>query len=223
MVGDPPNIIIASRAGLSFNDFLIHMLPIVVVVLAVFVLMLPRLFRGSFDVDADRVADVMSLEEREAIRDPALLIKCGAVLVGRVRRVHLAFVAAHRAVDRRPARCGCARVDRPARAVRLSRCRGMGDLAVLRGPVHHGRRAGEDRRDRPACAAGDRCDRRECIAHRDTDPGCISPCVGDHRQHPLCRYDDPDRRGAGGELAGGKCIMACCGGRWRSARISAAT
>ncbi|OYO89983.1 SLC13 family permease, partial [Serratia marcescens] len=25
LVGDPPNIIIASRAGLTFNDFLIHM------------------------------------------------------------------------------------------------------------------------------------------------------------------------------------------------------
>jgi Na+/H+ antiporter NhaD/arsenite permease-like protein len=81
LVGDPPNIIIASRAGLTFNDFLIHMAPIVVVVLAAFVALLPRLFRGSFAVDPARVADVMSLEEREAIRDPALLIKCGAVLV----------------------------------------------------------------------------------------------------------------------------------------------
>ena len=89
LVGDPPNIIIASRAGLSFNDFLVHMLPIVVVVMAVFVAMLPRLFRGSFDVDPDRVADVMSLEEREAIRDPALLIKCAVVLVA----VFAAFVA----------------------------------------------------------------------------------------------------------------------------------
>jgi Na+/H+ antiporter NhaD/arsenite permease-like protein len=81
LVGDPPNIIIASRAGLTFNDFLIHMTPIVVIVIAVFVVMLPRLFRGSFDVDPERVADVMSLEEREAIRDPTLLIKCGVVLV----------------------------------------------------------------------------------------------------------------------------------------------
>ena len=89
LVGDPPNIIIASRAGLSFNDFLVHMTPIVVVVMAVFVAMLPRLFRGSFDVDPDRVADVMSLEEREAIRDPALLIKCAVVLVA----VFAAFIA----------------------------------------------------------------------------------------------------------------------------------
>src|SRR4029079_10830064 len=81
LVGDPPNIIIASRAGLSFNDFLIHMTPIVVIVMAAFVVMLPFVFRGSFDVRPARVADVMSLKEREAIQDPALLIKCGLVLM----------------------------------------------------------------------------------------------------------------------------------------------
>jgi Na+/H+ antiporter NhaD/arsenite permease-like protein len=43
--------------------------------------MVPFLFRGSFDVDPERVADVMSLNEREAIRDPALLVKCALVLV----------------------------------------------------------------------------------------------------------------------------------------------
>ena len=32
LVGDPPNIIIGSAAGLSFNDFLVNSLPIVVVV-----------------------------------------------------------------------------------------------------------------------------------------------------------------------------------------------
>jgi Na+/H+ antiporter NhaD/arsenite permease-like protein len=89
LVGDPPNIIIASRAGLTFNDFLLHMAPIVAVVIVVFIAMLPRLFRGSFDVDPARVADVMSLEEREAIRDPRLLIKCGVVLVA----VFAAFIS----------------------------------------------------------------------------------------------------------------------------------
>jgi Na+/H+ antiporter NhaD/arsenite permease-like protein len=89
LVGDPPNIIIASRAGLTFNDFLVHMTPIVLIVIAVFIAMLPWLFRGSFRVDSDRVADIMSLEEREAIRDPGLLIKCGVVLV----LVFAAFIA----------------------------------------------------------------------------------------------------------------------------------
>ncbi len=89
LVGDPPNIIIASRGGLTFNDFLVHMAPIVIIVMVVFVVMLPRLFRGSFDVDPARVADVMALEEREAIRNPALLVKCGVVLA----LVFTAFIA----------------------------------------------------------------------------------------------------------------------------------
>jgi Na+/H+ antiporter NhaD/arsenite permease-like protein len=82
LVGDPPNIIIASRAGLSFNDFLVHMAPIAVIALIVLMLTLPVLFRGSFTVDPGRVVDVMALNEREAIRDPRLLAKSGVVLVG---------------------------------------------------------------------------------------------------------------------------------------------
>ncbi|BBZ44859.1 ArsB/NhaD family transporter [Mycobacterium parmense] len=89
LVGDPPNIIIASKGGVTFNDFLIHLAPIVVIVIAVLIAMLPRLFPGAFTVDPERVADVMSLEEKEAIRDPGLLIKCGVVLVA----VFAAFIA----------------------------------------------------------------------------------------------------------------------------------
>lgn len=80
LIGDPPNIIIASRSGLSFNDFLINMAPMAALALAVFVAMIPVLFRGSFSVDPERVADVMALNEREAIKDRRLLIICGAVL-----------------------------------------------------------------------------------------------------------------------------------------------
>ena len=80
LVGDPPNIIIGSRGGLSFNDFLVHMAPVVAIITVAFILLLPRLFRGSFQVEAERVADVMALREREAIRDATLLIKCGVVL-----------------------------------------------------------------------------------------------------------------------------------------------
>ncbi|WP_433680351.1 SLC13 family permease [Nocardia sp. CA-119907] len=81
LIGDPPNIIIASRSGLSFNAFLVHMTPIVVLELVVFTLVLPRLFRGSFDADPERITDVMALDEREAIRDHRLLIECGLVLL----------------------------------------------------------------------------------------------------------------------------------------------
>ena len=97
LIGDPPSIIIASRAGLSFNDFLIHLAPIAIIVMGVFAASLPRLFPGAFDVDPERVADVMSLEEREAIRDPRLLIKCGVVLVA-----VLAGFVAHSAIHMEP-------------------------------------------------------------------------------------------------------------------------
>lgn len=80
LIGDPPNIIIGSRAGLTFNDFLVHLTPIVVVEVAVFALVLRRLFRGAFDADPARIAEVMTLDEREAIRDKGLLVKCGVVL-----------------------------------------------------------------------------------------------------------------------------------------------
>ncbi|WP_328332623.1 ArsB/NhaD family transporter [Kribbella sp. NBC_00382] len=80
LIGDPPNIIIASRSGLTFNDFLLHLAPLVVIELIVFTLVLPWLFKGSFAVDPERVEDVMRLNEREAIEDRTLLIKSGLVL-----------------------------------------------------------------------------------------------------------------------------------------------
>jgi Na+/H+ antiporter NhaD/arsenite permease-like protein len=80
LIGDPPNIIIGSRAGLTFNDFLVHMAPIVVVVFAVFVLMTRVMFRRSFHYNPDRVAEVMALQERRAITDPKLLLRCMIVL-----------------------------------------------------------------------------------------------------------------------------------------------
>jgi Na+/H+ antiporter NhaD/arsenite permease-like protein len=81
LIGDPPNIIIASRSGLTFNDFLIHMTPLVVLELVVFTLVLPRLFKGAFDADPGKVEDVLRLNEREAIHDTGLLLKCGVVLL----------------------------------------------------------------------------------------------------------------------------------------------
>jgi Na+/H+ antiporter NhaD/arsenite permease-like protein len=94
LIGDPPNIIIGSRAGLTFNDFLVHMTPIVAIEVAVFAAILPWLFRGSFTADPGRVADVMALNEREAIHDTALLVKC-AVVLGAVFTAFIAHSALH--------------------------------------------------------------------------------------------------------------------------------
>src|SRR5947209_5409066 len=81
LVGDPPNIIIGARKGLSFNSFLFTMAPIVLVILLVFVAALPVMFRGLSAADPDRVADVMAVDEKEAVQDRGLLIKSVAVLL----------------------------------------------------------------------------------------------------------------------------------------------
>jgi Na+/H+ antiporter NhaD/arsenite permease-like protein len=82
LVGDPPNIIIASpaNADLTFNDFLVHLAPIVVVLLVVFCVLCRVLFRSAFTFDPERAASVMALQEREAITDRVLLIKSLGVL-----------------------------------------------------------------------------------------------------------------------------------------------
>jgi Na+/H+ antiporter NhaD/arsenite permease-like protein len=80
LVGDPPNIIIATRAGLSFNDLLVHMAPWVVVLMVVFCLLCRVLFRSAFVYDADRAQSVMALNEREAIKDVGLLVRSLVVL-----------------------------------------------------------------------------------------------------------------------------------------------
>jgi Na+/H+ antiporter NhaD/arsenite permease-like protein len=82
LIGDPPNIIIGSRAGLTFNDFIVHMTPIVVIVFTLFVLATRVLFRKSFEFHPERVENVMALKERKAITDPRLLVRCMIVFAG---------------------------------------------------------------------------------------------------------------------------------------------
>jgi Na+/H+ antiporter NhaD/arsenite permease-like protein len=81
LVGDPPNIIIGARKGLSFNAFLFNMAPIVIIIMLAFVALMPLMFRGLSTVDAERIADVMAVDEREALQNRPLLIKCCAVMV----------------------------------------------------------------------------------------------------------------------------------------------
>lgn len=80
LVGDPPNIIIASRANLSFNDFLIHMAPWVIVVMLVITPMLVFMFRKQLiNTVADRAA-IAKLDESSYIKDRVLLKKSLFVL-----------------------------------------------------------------------------------------------------------------------------------------------
>jgi Na+/H+ antiporter NhaD/arsenite permease-like protein len=79
LIGDPPNIIIASRAGLSFNDFLVHTLPVTVLIVAVLVVLCRFLYRHDLRtvVPRELVAD---LDPAAAIKDGRRLAVCLAVL-----------------------------------------------------------------------------------------------------------------------------------------------
>ncbi|MBK5305518.1 MAG: ArsB/NhaD family transporter [Frankiaceae bacterium] len=80
LIGDPPNIIIASQSGLSYMDFLSNLAPLVVVLMAAFVLLCRVMFRGAFTYRPEQVEQVMALDEKEAITDRPLLVRSLAVL-----------------------------------------------------------------------------------------------------------------------------------------------
>jgi len=85
LVGDPPNIMIGSAAGFSFNDFLMHALPVVLVTWVVTLIFFRFLFRKDLKVKPQNIEQLMAMNEKEAITDPVtmkkLLIIFGLVVV----------------------------------------------------------------------------------------------------------------------------------------------
>ena len=81
LIGDPPNIIIASRSGLGFTDFLVHLAPLVVVLLALFVGLCWLFWGRRMRHDPERAAAVMRLQRGETISDARLLRRMGLVLL----------------------------------------------------------------------------------------------------------------------------------------------
>jgi Na+/H+ antiporter NhaD/arsenite permease-like protein len=95
LIGDPPNIMIGSAANLSFNDFIVHVAPVVVIAMAVQVLVTHLIWGTRFHATAQARDRVMALDERSLIIDPPLmkvsLAVLGAVTIGFVlaRPLHL--------------------------------------------------------------------------------------------------------------------------------------
>ena len=142
LVGDPPNIIIASRGGLSFNDFLVHLAPVVVVLVAVLIGLCRWLFADAFHTDEKRVAEILALNEREAIKDHRLLVQSLVVLGLVLAAFVLSPVLGYAALGRRVARRRTADRRHPGHHRDRAAGRRMGNPRLLHGPVHHGRRPG---------------------------------------------------------------------------------
>jgi Na+/H+ antiporter NhaD/arsenite permease-like protein len=80
LVGDPPNIIIGSEAGLDYLDFVTNLAPLVVVLIIVLIVLVRWLFRAAFVFHPERTEEVMALDEREALVPGPLLPRALAVL-----------------------------------------------------------------------------------------------------------------------------------------------
>ena len=76
LVGDPPNIMIASKAELSYLDFLLVMGPIVIVIMAVYVGAIWLIFGRSMKVEPHLREAVLALNMREAVPDEPFLRRC---------------------------------------------------------------------------------------------------------------------------------------------------
>jgi Na+/H+ antiporter NhaD/arsenite permease-like protein len=73
LIGDPPNIMIGSAAGLSFNAFVVNLAPVIIAAMAVQLLLVHLLWgRSTPAAQTDRDA-VMALSARAAITDARLL------------------------------------------------------------------------------------------------------------------------------------------------------
>lgn len=80
LIGDPPNIMIGSAAKLSFNDFLLNLAPIIVVILAATLLLIYLIWGRRLRAGEEARRRVMNFDEREAITDPRLLKQSLSVL-----------------------------------------------------------------------------------------------------------------------------------------------
>ncbi len=73
LIGDPPNIMIGSAVGLSFNDFIINLAPIAFVILMMFIVPLYFFWGRKLEASSERRQKVMNYREADAITDHRLL------------------------------------------------------------------------------------------------------------------------------------------------------
>lgn len=80
LIGDPPNIIIGSAAGLSFLDFVMELTGIIVLILFVSVGILIFLFRKELKTTPERMAHVIAHDNSKTISDYPLMIRSSIIL-----------------------------------------------------------------------------------------------------------------------------------------------
>jgi len=90
LIGDPPNILIGSQAGLSFNDFVYHLTPVIIIVMVVQAVIIHFVWGKDLKASHDAEERVLAMNAADSIEDWRLL-KQSLVILG---VVIVAFVLA---------------------------------------------------------------------------------------------------------------------------------
>jgi Na+/H+ antiporter NhaD/arsenite permease-like protein len=98
LIGDPPNIMIGSAAGLGFGAFLANLGPVVVIIFILFLGMMRVAFGGHLQVPSERRAAALEATEDDVIKDRSLLVRALLVTAATI----VGFLA-HGALDVEPA------------------------------------------------------------------------------------------------------------------------
>ena len=75
MIGDPPNLIIASLSGLEFNDFIFNLTPFIIINMAVLLTSSALYFKNKLQVSNELKAGIMELSLERTITNKKLLIQ----------------------------------------------------------------------------------------------------------------------------------------------------
>ena len=75
LIGDPPNIMIGSAAGLTFLDFVANTGIVAIVSIIVLIIIMRFVYGSKLSADVEAIKSVAQLDETKAIEDHALLVK----------------------------------------------------------------------------------------------------------------------------------------------------
>lgn len=97
LIGDPPNIMIGSQAGLDFMSFIVNLMPVIIVIFIATFIAIWFMYRNKLTVEESKKQKIMEMDEKTAIKDHVLLRKClivlGVVIVGLMLHAQLGYAS----------------------------------------------------------------------------------------------------------------------------------
>ncbi len=81
LIGSPPNIMIGGKVDLTFMDFLVNLMPLMIIIFVVVFLLLKFIYKKDLVASEENIKKLLSLDHKKSIRDKKLVKKSVTVLV----------------------------------------------------------------------------------------------------------------------------------------------